>query len=1104
MNTPKPKYYLPTKKQKQAADPAHSVWVSANAGSGKTEVLVQRVIRLLLDGVLPDSILSITYTKAAAAEMANRLFAQLARWTSLDDEELSQTISDLGADGENPEIITRARQLFTRALETPGGLKIQTIHAFCERLLHLFPVEAGLSPGFQLLDDRAADELRDNAISDVVYNANPGSEISAAFERLSVRLNQEQFTTMITDFTTILRQSEPGILSLSPSDFSVLLKTEVGLSGTDFLTDAQAELSTVDQNRYAQCAAAMKGSKLFNKVDISGQLLAIAQARDATQLLTDFYLTKKHQPRSDLLSVKMINDHPEVDEFIQREALRLKLLLYRVNALQLVEANTDAFTVASSVLRYIEVEKQKSGKVDFDDLIRRTAQLLSQTWAHDWVTFKLDAGLTHILLDESQDTGRAQWIIIDRLVKEFFAGKGQDFKAIKPDAPRTLFVVGDEKQSIFSFLGADVATYDVARQNYVNSGQLQNVTLDISYRSSDTILRAVDIVHTDQSGSDKLLRAHTASRIAAAGIVVIWPLVKSDDKPENAPWQKPIDRPPQSSPKRILARQIATRIKSWIDPQRPRKLAGREEAVSAGDIMILFRTRNQFFPMVMAELRAVGIPVAGADRLQLLQSLIVKDLLALLNWLLLPQDDHALACILKSPLLPEPLTEAELFAAAYDRKDANLVGRLSHSNQQWLDELRSAAMQVSPDRLLARILTKCRKAISARLGPEALEASDAVLDMAITYQIEGNTSLFGFVQWFQATETTLKREMEKAGSEVRLMTVHGAKGLQAPIVIIADAAKSPYGGTTKPQVLGFNSKRGVILPLWLDSNIKPLPPDFEALKGQGKMRQRDESERLLYVAMTRAEDELYIAGVGQGKKNLPAADSWWLKIAQTLMVPLGDQPLRFGAEEIFLNPMQKPGSFLTPSPPPWLDEAPPPQAAIKQHSHPAALSQNKTYDAVAAKHGRARHRLLQDLAEVSASERRALALSRAARLKLSEKEAVHLADALSEPELTPYLGADSRAEVDIQGTLTDGSAVVGRVDRLAVRSEGIWLLDYKTGQETVDAHLPQMAGYVALLRAVFPDRPVQAALFFTQSGTLHEFNMHRLTAALHRSDGVVT
>jgi len=1100
MSSAPKKIFIPTEKQKQAADPAHSVWVSANAGSGKTQVLVQRVIRILLEGIEPASILCITYTKAAAAEMADRLFGQLASWTALPDAELAEVISNLGADGKDKSVLTRARKLFTLALETPGGLKIQTIHAFCERLLHLFPVEAGLSPGFGLLDDRAGDELREKVIADVVYGAEKNHVIAEAFDRLNNRLNREQFGQLVTDYIAGLRKSAIDLNAVTPALYAAKLKLQIGLPIGEDAGTLRHLFCAIDRSAYAKHAAALKSYKPHYGLNLAAALLAVSKADDPYEALLKVYFTGELQFRKQAVMAAMtVKEQPEAAAFIESEITRIQPLWLRLKSLELIEANADVFTIASAILLEIENEKQRTGKVDFQDLIQRAAQLLATSQARDWVTFKLDPGLSHILLDESQDTGPAQWIIINRLVEEFFAGKGaQEVQQGK----RTLFVVGDEKQSIYSFQGADAEAFAEARNHYLATGHFENVPLDISYRSTDEILLAVDRVRSGKPIEDATLRSHTAHRQDDKGIVEIWPLIMPDANPELEPWAKPVDQPPQSSPRRILARTLASTLKLWFDPQAPRKLAGKNRAVTAGDILILFRSRGPLFRMVMAELRAASILVAGADRLSLLQSLIVQDFMALLNWLLLPQDDYSLACVLKSPLVPDPLSEEQLFEAAHART-ATLFEHLTGTNLFWLRELQQLSSRIPPDVLLAHILGRCRKEIAARLGPEALEASDAMLDMALDYQREGAASLFGFVQWFGATETTLKREMDKASGEVRLMTVHGAKGLEAPVVIIADAAQAAVGNNTRPAVLDFNFEPGRTLPIWYYAGADPLLPPLDGLKDAAKDLQLQESDRLLYVAMTRAEDELYIGGAGRKSKTGFAPDSWWAKLIHTLGAPQGDTPLRFGPEDIHLPPAVAlaPGERFVP--PPWLQVSRPAEFEAQPLGLNAALTGTRTYDAKAARLGRARHLLLQGMADLPAAERLNFALSRTQRLRLPEHEVLPLVQSLALPVLQPFLGPGSRAEVDIRGYLRDGRLVRGRLDRLAERPEGLWLLDYKTGSVASLDHLKQMAGYVELLRAAYPGKAITAALFFTQSQQLDILSPQRLTAALQESDAAL-
>ena len=1092
-----------TPAQLRAANPKDSIWVSANAGSGKTHVLVERVVRLLLNGADPASILCITYTKAAAAEMADRLFKRLGEWTALSDEGLADALFALGENGQDKNLLAHARRLFTAALETPGGLKIQTIHAFCERLLHLFPVEAGLAPGFSVLDERSAEDLRQRAINHVMSQAerDDGTPLAKAFANLADRLNKEQFDALIKTYVETLAKLGPEVTALDRPTSIVALKQALGIDQNATLETASSALINIDRTAFARHAELMKPFGKHGTVEVPSLLLQIAQAEDPLPALIKYFTTgdgENCRAINGLASKVAKAAHPETELFLeQQQALFWQRLVLR-NTLDIVDCSTDAFILAKAILARLENEKRRSGQYDFSDLISRTARLLSSRRATQWVLYKLDKGLTHILLDEAQDTGFDQWQIVNALSQEFFAGEGES-----KQSPRTLFVVGDQKQSIYSFQGADARAYEAVKQNYVGPpGPLKIEELAISYRSTKPVLDAVNAIFSveglKQAGITALNEnPHQPTRLQAQGIVEIWPLLEFDAEAPPDPWLKPIDRPAQAAPKRLLARDIAQKIKSWINPENPRKLAGSNKPVKADDILILFRRRNDIFRLVLAELRAADVPVSGADRLSLLGSLIVKDLLVLLQALLLPQDDHALAVILKSPLVPMPLSEEELFNLAYIRKRP-LMEIVSGENAERLLTLRELSKTVGPHALLAHILNESRRDIMARLGNEAIEASDALLDYALDYEVEHGPSIFGFLRWFEATDTVLKREMEKGSGAVRMMTVHGAKGLEAPIVILADAAYVPRASNKAPPIVKVPSDQlSAGLPVWLVSEAKPYSEILESWKQNVDILENEESRRLLYVAMTRAADELYITGVAP-KKSGVKRDSWWEIITEKLGSPTAGVPKRFGAADVWLSSdvkMESQAAAL----PLWLGQP----AAVEKPNYTrsvTALTKGpKNYNAAAARHGRAVHKLLEELADASPTERASLAISRAEGLGLTKPEASRLALAISQPELSPFLGPQSRSETDLIGTLSNGRRVTGRLDRLAVTGAGIWLLDYKTDRSATEAksdYLRQMAAYVYLLRQAHPGRPVTAALLWTRSGELEILPEAHLTAAL--------
>ena len=953
------------------------------------------------------------------------------------------------------------------------------------------------------MDDRSAQELQEKATAAVLNSAeqNECSDLAKAFANLSERLNKEQFDSLVRVYVSNLVKLGPNILALDGEIYALALKQALGLDLLTTQSFTDAELINVDRAAFARHAEILKPYGKHGTLEVPVLLLQIATLENPLPALFKYFtISDGKEPRkeSGLASKSAKTANPQTEEFLaQQQALFWQRLLLR-NTLTIIECSTDVFILAKAILSRIDQEKRRSGQYDFADLINRTARLVSNLAATQWVLSKLDGGLTHILLDEAQDTGHDQWRIVDAFSQEFFAGKGREQKH-----PRTLFVVGDQKQSIYSFQGADATAYDGARHKYTKaSSLLREEELAISYRSTKPVLDAVNAIFSVAGLARAGITAlnenpHVPTRDSQEGIVEIWPLLEFDEDAPPDPWVKPIDRPPQASPKRQLARNIAQKVEAWLNPQSPRKLSGSERSVGAEDILILFRRRNDIFRMVLAELRSAQVPVSGADRLSLLGSLIVKDLLMLLQALLLPQDDHALAVIMKSPLVPQPFSEEELFAHAYDRKKP-LHEMITGENATWIESLRKLIKDSGPHALLSEILNTKRRAIMARLDVEAIEASDALLDYALDYEADHGLSTFGFVRWFEATDTVLKREMEKGSGVVRLMTVHGAKGLEAPIVILADAAFLPKTNPSLPTIINAPANAQIPgLPIWLLSEAKPYVEILETWKQTAEQLQQAESMRLLYVAMTRAADELYITGVAP-KKGDVKDNSWWRIITDVLGTPAPDAPLRCGSADVWLQPNSQAlaQKIETPS---WLDQA----AKFEKPMHSQSvtgLSQGpKSYDAAAARHGRAIHKLLEELADADPQYRLNLAQTRAERLGLTKAEASRLVEAISQPSVATFLGADSRGESDIAGTLASGRSVTGRLDRLKVTKEGVWLLDYKTDRSVTEPkadYLRQMAAYVHLLREAFPGRPVTAALLWTRTGNLEILSEPALTAAL--------
>lgn len=1087
--------------QRRASDPKRSVWVAANAGSGKTHVLVDRVIRLMLSGTPPDKILCITFTKAAAAEMASRLHGRLSKWVVLEDDDLVAHIRAMGHHDVTPDTLQRARELFTLALETPGGLKIQTIHAFCERLLQLFPVEAGVVPGFEVMDERSAAELLDQARRRIIAEAEMADD--PALKRIVARAQAEAFEDLLR--TILLKRSD---LSLD-LDY---LRQELGLRPEDTAESLAQRLMDIDVPLYdrmiatlAQSAGAtdQKSAVLLGRIK-SGE-------RDA---FIDLFLKKDLKPKalSSIASKKLQTAEPWLNEAIEREMDRAVRLLGKSATLEMMLATEALVGLAARIINDYERLKRLYGRYDFEDLILRTKRLLVEQVSAAWVLFKLDGGIDHILVDEAQDTSPAQWQIVKALAGEFFAGAGA-----RIDMIRTLFVVGDRKQSIFSFQGADPAAFEETRTYFEarlsEADGLDTVSLSISYRSTETVLEAVDAVFKGDVARRGLITdsdadiLHEAVRKGHAGLIELWPVTLKDEKPDYDPWLVPVDRIDRNHPARKLAQRIAETIAQWLREQRMITALGRP--VTPGDILILVRSRNDFFSSMLRELNRCRVPVAGADRVTLNDHIAVQDLLVLGQFIVLPEDDHALACLLKSPLISHPSGRAfnddDLFALAHGRGRKSLWRRLEESKalssvadrlRRWIDW----GARETPFGFYARVLGEdmpsVRQNILSRLGPEAIDLIDAFLNLALDYEQRETPSLQGFLHWFTSADTEIRRDMDQSGDVVRIMTVHGAKGLEAPIVFLPDTC-APPDDRNEVQPLLLPAPEGKLIPFWRFSGGVEAP---EVSRKRDLLRDQrmEEYRRQLYVGLTRARDELYVCGYTSD--DVPKSGSWYALIEASLEGERTSEGiLRIeGAQTAELIPAARaePAPPAATENPAWLRQKPPRESAGNDWINPSRLVRKGPVVASAAmEQGRALHRLFQLLPDLEPERRRAAAAELLERRGITGEAAGSLAEKvvaiIEDPAFSAWFDGRGLAEIPLMAELGPQGLLAGQVDRLVVREDEVLILDYKSDRSPPDdptgipeAYIAQLAAYRAALTRMFPGRAITAALLWTETPRL--------------------
>nr|WP_253201341.1 double-strand break repair helicase AddA [Sphingomonas quercus] len=1093
--------------QERASDPRRLVWLSASAGTGKTHVLTARVLRLLLAGVAPETILCLTFTKAGAAEMAERIHARLAYWVRLPERELKKELFALGEDPHDPAALAFARTLFATVLDAAGGLRILTIHAFCQTLLAGFPAEAGLTPGFRPLEGREEAQLARATLAELLVAAERGGDLPLIrdVQTLSRRLGEGPAEAFL-----LACGRAPDAMAALGSGIEAKLRRAMEVPDGDIeasLADACADqaFDCGSLGAVAAANAAWGTPTGLGHADAIARWRALSPAERAAGLagLHEIWAKKDGELRA--VSKGQEKADPDYSGHVGRLhgactallALRAKAAFAAVLAAGLRAGQAYARAYAEA--------KRATGTVDFDDLIRATVALLRTPGMGDWVRYKLDQATDHILVDEAQDTNADQWEIVAKLAGEFFAGEGARGDGRLP--LRTIFTVGDFKQAIFGFQGTDPMAFEAARRAFGAHAeqaerQFEQLSLDRSFRSTPPVLEVVDRL-LDNLGAEALglieaSPTHHSARRDQPGSVTLWRPFQSrtgeDEEGEEGWFDDAV---------RAYATRLARQIREWLDAPLPLRAAGRP--LRPEDVLILVRRRSELAALLVARLHAEGVPVAGVDRLRLNAPLAVRDLLATIRFVLQPEDDLNLAALLVSPIVG--LTQDELFRVAFGRRGSLFQALRANGGfpdaQAILDQLRETADLVTPYRFLERLLSGpigARARLLGRLGHEAADPIEELLSAALDFETRGPASLQLFLDWFDRGEVEIKRDPSAPLDAVRVMTVHGAKGLQAPLVILADATADPDDSLAR-------SLRWEDAPIFRPRKEERHDP-FAGLLATAESREREEHWRLLYVALTRAEERLIVAGaLTPGMRGAPPASSWYSAVERALDdmgVGWTDDPLwgrarhhETGTARVAAPPRRR---AATPAiaEPGWLRRPAPRESQPPRPLAPSAIGQDEVADPppgptmrAAAERGRLLHALFERLPPLPPADRPAAAarwlegsagVTDAALRDGLVKDACAI---LADPRFAAVFAADALAEAPI-AAVVGGRVIAGTVDRLLVTPDRVLIVDFKTGRrvpadaDTVpDYHLDQMAAYAAALAAIFPDRAIEAALLYT-------------------------
>lgn len=1141
--------------QYASSNPENSAWVSANAGSGKTHVLTQRVIRLMLAGNAPDKILCLTFTKAAAANMKNRVFSTLSQWTMLEDAHLDQEIFNTINQKSTVKLRRRARQLFALALDTPGGLKIQTIHAFCESLLHQFPLEANVPGHFEALQEIEQANMLSLARTQVL-----SGDQSEAAQHYAALIPFATDSTIENGLNAIISMRQDFLNWINGGVEAALSKLydKLGVSTGDTKESIHKEVNQAILANFKDIptitAMAANSSKPTDLAvaEAFQTLVENKEPEKAFEQVRAVLLTKSDTPRKSMVTAFVKKELPDAEDTLGAIASCIMQGLDKIKALQLLQNSYHLFKIGAAVLELYENMKRQRGVIDFDDQIEKCAILLTRADIRDWIRYRLDRGIDHLLVDEAQDTSPKQWEIINAITGDFHTGE------TAANINRTVFVVGDEKQSIFSFQGAEPSEFDRQRKrlekNVLSADkQFHSGQLDLSFRSTQDVLHAVDevfshpenLIGLTQSGNRPV---HDAIRNNHPGEVQVWPLFAQEQIEQTESWLDPVDKKPADDPAVLLADKISNSIEEWVGTTLP----GMEEPLKFGDILVLVRKRDRFITAFTRTMKDKGLAIAGADRLTLTDHIAVEDLLAIGRVVLLPQDNLSLACVLKGVFFN--ISEDILFKLAYERDELSLYDKIvkiandethpqfeiSATILKQLNVMFSIGHGSSVFDFYAYLLGKLegRKKILGRLGMEAEDVLDSFLDEALNFTNDRNGGLETFITELTNAEPVIKREVELDRDEVRILTVHSSKGLEARVVFLIDHCSAAWSEKHRPEILTIENKPNQSGFLWLTSKEQHVSATVDSTTLISEAAEA-EYRRLLYVGMTRAADRLVICGFrGVREPNYP----YWHNMVETALHESSTKILNDAGDVTGLRWVSKEQPAIKPKTgeenidrsininavPDWLltpakSDPPLPRPLTPSGAYALIDRENLSGEAlqfdtkaevnsIAIQKGNATHKLFEVLPDVKPEDRLVLAKD------YVEKSCPALSDmqrdeiiksvfnVFSDERFKIFFEGEGQAEVSLAGRLDikSGSMLItGQIDRLIVSDNQVTILDYKTNrqvpsnlQETPEEYITQLALYRDLVARIYKDKIITSALLWTQTPELMVIPEETLDRAL--------
>lgn len=1129
------------RQQNKASDPQYSIWTSASAGSGKTTVLVKRLLRMLLNNIEPSKILCITFTNTGAAEMKNRINEKLASWTVMDDGELKKEIIKLDEKDNIEQKLKTARTLFAKILDNSNDFKILTIHSFCQQIIKRFPLEANIVPNFQILDEISSLELLMQAEKELLKSNN--EEIKKSIQYIFTYINEDQFIELLKQ---AINQKD-NLLYIKSKFYTI--QGIIDELQKIFKIDNKKELENIEDEFYENTDFTIINQGIKDSLNNSDNkfnnkfIKIITEYQKDKDLIYDYincFLTTDGKITSRLLSKDMQKVFPELHDFILKEAERSYQTKEYINNLTNFEFTSAFLNITYYIFEIYSFLKKQKGCLDYSDLIFETNKLLSNSKFNNldgenafssWINYKLDEGIDHILIDEAQDTSPLQWDIVRSITTEFFSGQGQ-----KGELDRTIFVVGDEKQSIFSFQGAEPDIFNLTLKDYKYKieqcgKKFDNIFLNTSFRSLKSVLNVVDEVFAEPYRKNAITKlvdkiTHKVAREESAGKVEIWPLVeekdieqeKTEKVEKNTPldWQINYTEKIEKSNKQKLAETIANEVYDWFKNGKTicdRKLKCSRK-LKYSDIMILVRSRDKdFINYLVRQFNKKHIPTMGNDKFDLLNNIISQDIISLLKFLIFNEDDLVLANIVKSPFLN--LDEEDLYTLC-DYKNENQCSLWTafqniekYKNQKiFLEDIIEKSKNTSIYELLLYIfeVQNTKKLFKQRFQYIADEILNEFLNLANEYEkTHNNSTILNFISFLENTDLEIKRDMEQKTDEIKILTVHASKGLESPIVILPDTNHTTKTIQRIDEILRYKEEGN---DYYIPMIQKEKTILIEEIKDSMKNKIEEEYLRLLYVAMTRAENELYICDYkrkGESKENC-----WYSILLNTIqnnkdvkirhskniegdILYIGDQDnycnilascnnqqKNYKIEEEKINEIiatfsqnkEKTNEIKIINPSIYYQEN-----AIKT---PIQNSEN-------LENGKLVHKLLEILPNLDSGEWQDIIDIYLRNSNNKEKITNIVLNILNNQEFNFLFSKNSKAEVPIFAKI-DGNIISGKIDRLSIIDDTVYIVDYKntnTLYNTIpEKYKIQLNLYKKVLEKIYTDKKIKCYILWTSFGKI--------------------